>query len=80
MNGEIHQLASAMLYGRLGMAYIVQAGDGLDHNFVSLAAPDRKEALAIAIEWMSEGRTAVKIVGDGRIYTPKSLARVILND
>jgi len=62
------------------MAYIVQAWDASDHNFVSLAAPDRKEALAIAIGWMSEGRTAVKIVGDGRIYTPESLAQVIVND
>ena len=62
------------------MAYIVQAEDASDHNFVSLAVPDRKEALATAIEWMSEGRTAVKIVGDGRIYTPESLAQVILKD
>ncbi len=62
------------------MAYIVQAAGGLDDDFVSLAASDRREALAVAIEWMSEGRTDVRIVGDGRIYTPESLARVIVDD
>jgi hypothetical protein len=58
------------------MAYIVQAADASDHNFVSLTVPDRKEALAIAIE----GRTAVRIVGDGRVCTPESLAQLIVED
>jgi hypothetical protein len=61
------------------MAYIIQANDprGLGQFFT---AADRKEALAVAVTWASGGCTGIKIVGDGRIYTPEELASVIIND
>lgn len=59
------------------MAYVVQAGDA-GSDATSLTVADRKEALAVAVEWMSKGRSGVKIVGDGRIYTPEELAAAII--
>jgi hypothetical protein len=58
------------------MAYIVQADDS-GNDGISITRADRKEALAAAVQWQSEGRSGVKIIGDGRIYTPKDLARAI---
>jgi hypothetical protein len=60
------------------MSYIVQADDSVDDG-ISITRADRKEALAAAVQWQSEGRPGVKIVGDGRIYTAQELARVIID-
>ena len=60
------------------MAYIIQADDSGD-DAISLTLADRKEALAAAIQWQSEGRSGVKIIGDGRIYSPDDLARAIID-
>jgi len=40
---------------------------------------DCKEALASAIDWARQGRTNIKIVGDGRTYSPEQLAVVVIN-
>lgn len=60
------------------MAYIVQADDSGD-DAISISVADRKQALAAAVELESEGRSGVKIIGDGRIYTTKELARAIID-
>lgn len=60
------------------MAYIVQARESEDHAPISKTLVDRKGALATAVKWASQGRLNVKIIGDGRIYTAKELARVII--
>jgi hypothetical protein len=60
------------------MAYIVQAED--PDGAVSKTIADRKDALATAVNWASEGRSNVKIIGNGRIYTAMELALAIIND
>jgi hypothetical protein len=61
------------------MPYLIQAtapsGDPR-----SATAPDRQEALAIAVELASNGHTGIRILGEGRIYLPKDLALAIIND
>ena len=59
------------------MAYIVQAYDS-EGGAISISVADRKQALAAATELETEGRSGVKIIGDGRIYTAKELARAII--
>jgi hypothetical protein len=61
------------------MPYIVQADESDDHSAVSKTHADRKDALANAVRWTSEGRK-VKIIGNGRIYTTTELAHSIIND
>jgi hypothetical protein len=63
----------------IAMPYIVQAEESDDHSAVSKRHTDRKEALANAVRWTSEGRK-VKIIGNGRIYTTTELALSIIND
>jgi hypothetical protein len=63
----------------IAMPYIVQAEEADDHSAVSKRHTDRKEALANAVRWTSEGRK-VKIIGNGRIYTTTELALSIIND
>ena len=58
------------------MPYIVLADGSKDA--ISTTVSDRKQALAAAVEWASDGRSGVKIIGDGRIYTVKELARAII--
>jgi hypothetical protein len=47
------------------MPYIVQAGGSDDA--ISKTVTNRKEELAAAVKWASEGRSGIKIIGDGRI-------------
>jgi len=61
------------------MPYIVQAEESKDHNAVSKTHEDRKDALATAVQWGSEGRK-VKIIGNGRIFTAQELALAIINN
>jgi hypothetical protein len=61
------------------VAYIVQANDS-DLGGVARTVADRKLALALAVKWATDGRTGLKISGDGRIYTPAELARMIINN
>jgi hypothetical protein len=63
---------------RIRMPYILQAEDPRGDAF-SISVADPKQALATALEWESEGRSGVKIIGDGRIYTTKELARAIID-
>jgi hypothetical protein len=65
-----------MAVGRFEMAYVLQAEDS--EGAISLTVFDRKQALAAAIKWATEGRSGIKIIGDGRIYTTRELARVII--
>jgi hypothetical protein len=60
------------------MTYIVQAED--PDGAISKTIADRKDALATAVTWASEGRSNVKIIGNGRIYTLKELALAIVNE
>ena len=59
------------------MPYIVQAGG--PEGPISKTVDDPREALAVAIEWETEGRSAVKIIGEGRIYKAEELAQVIID-
>jgi hypothetical protein len=65
------------VWQELEMPYIVQGGG--PEGPISKTVDDPKEALAVAIEWASEGRSGVKIIGNGRIYTAKELAQVIID-
>jgi hypothetical protein len=60
------------------MAYIVQADDS-GNDAISITVADRKQAHATAMEWETSGRSGVRIIGDGRIYTAKELARAIID-
>jgi hypothetical protein len=60
------------------MAYIVQADDA-GNDAISITVADRKQAHATAMEWETSGRSGVRIIGDGRIYTAKELARAIID-
>lgn len=60
------------------MVYIVEA-DGTSDDEVLKTAADRREARAIAVEWACQGATNIRIIGDGRIYTPEALAAAIIN-
>lgn len=57
--------------GRFEMAYVLQAEDS--EGAISLTVFDRKQALAAAIKWATDGRSGIKIIGDGRIYTTREL-------
>ena len=59
------------------MAYIVQANVPGSDDAASISLGDRQSALAAALRWLSEGYTAVKIIGDGHIYTPDELALIV---
>jgi hypothetical protein len=48
------------------MAYIAQTEGLAEHTATSIILDDRKEALATAVKWASEGRV-VKILGNGKI-------------
>jgi hypothetical protein len=61
------------------MTYIVQTEGPHDHSAASVALEDRKEALKTAMNWVNEGRT-VRIIGNGKIYTPEQLALAIINN
>jgi hypothetical protein len=65
--------------GGIAMPYIVQAEGSEIHSAVSKKHADRKDALANAVQWGSEGRK-VKIIGNGRIYTAAELAISIINE
>ena len=56
------------------MAYIVQANVPGSDDTTSISLVDRQAALAAALRWLHEGYTGVKIIGDGRLYTPEELA------
>jgi hypothetical protein len=58
------------------MAYIVLV-DVSERDAASLTVARREEALSVAVGWLNEGRTGVKIIGDGRIYTPTEFAMTI---
>jgi hypothetical protein len=55
------------------MAFIVQT-DGNVADATSVIVTSEAEALSIAIQWLTEGRYGVKIIGDGRIYTTDEFA------
>jgi hypothetical protein len=59
------------------MAYIVQANVPDRDDAAAISLRDRQAALAAALRWLSEGYTGVKIIGDGRIYTPEQLALIV---
>ena len=61
------------------MPYIVRAEGPADRPTVSTIHEDRRDALATALLWGSEGRT-VQILGNGKIYSPEDLAAAIINN
>ena len=60
------------------MAYIVQA-DRPGSGPATLTLADREEALKTAVRWADGGCSHVRIIGDGRIYSPEELAVAIIN-
>jgi len=58
------------------VAFNVQR-DGPGNDAVSVTIDDRKEAFALAIEWLDGGRTGIKIIGDGRVYSAMEFALTI---
>jgi hypothetical protein len=60
------------------MAFNLQfAGPGDDAATVTVN--DRSEAFTIVSQWQKAGRTGIKIIGDGRIYTPEEFALTIVD-
>jgi hypothetical protein len=58
------------------MAFIVQA-NGPGDDGASVTIQDRREAYATAVRWLEEKCTGVKIIGEGRVYTPEEFALTI---
>jgi hypothetical protein len=58
------------------MAFIVQA-NGPGDDDASVTIQDRKEALATAMRWLDGKCTGVRIIGEGRVYTPEEFALTI---
>jgi hypothetical protein len=58
------------------MAFNLQR-DGPGNDAVSVTIDDRRETLEVAVRWLDAGRTGVKIIGDGRVYTPEEFALTI---
>jgi hypothetical protein len=56
------------------MPYLVQAAVPGKLDAVSISVTSREEALKIAALWQEEGRSGIRIIADGRIYTPIELA------
>ena len=46
----------------------------------SVTVSRRSEALTIVSDWLKVGRTGVKIIGDGRVYSPEEFAATVVND
>jgi hypothetical protein len=61
------------------MAYIVQANLPGD-DAATITVLTREEALKIAVGRQEDGHAGVKIIGDGRIYTPGELALMIVEN
>ncbi len=61
------------------MSYVIEAEER-SGKAASKIVNDRKEALAVAVEWNSRGHEGIRIVGDGRTYLPKELAWAIIHD
>ena len=40
----------------------------------------REQALKTGVGWQKDGHSGVKIIGDGRIYTPEELALAIVEN
>jgi hypothetical protein len=59
------------------MAYIVQPDVPARDVAASISLGDRQAALAVALQWLNEGYTGIKIIGDARIYTPEELAMIV---
>jgi hypothetical protein len=60
------------------MAFVVQA-DGPNNDGASAVVQSRKEALALAIQWIGDGHKGIKIIGDGRVYKPEEFAQTIVD-
>ena len=58
------------------MVYVLQA-DGPESFGSGAVVKTRREALAIAVKWIEEGRTGIKIIGDRRVYRPEEFALTI---
>jgi len=61
------------------MAYIVQANLPGD-DAATITVLTREEALKTAVGWQEDGHAGVKIIGDGRMYTPEEFALTIINN
>ena len=56
------------------MSYLIQAAVPGKADAVSISVTTREEALKIAALWQEEGRSGIRIIANGRIYTPIELA------
>jgi hypothetical protein len=65
---------------RLGMTYFEHGASPGKEDAVSTKVSTREEALQIAAKWREDGYSGIRIVADGRIYTPGELALIIIND
>jgi hypothetical protein len=63
----------------LTMAYIVQA-DLPGDDAATTTVVTRQEALKTAVGWQKDGHSGVRIIGDGRIYSPEEFALTIIDD
>lgn len=57
--------------------FIIQAHSNPDDAATSLTVLTRGEALATAMGWIGRGKTGVRVIGDGRIYSPEEFALTI---
>ena len=56
------------------MPYLIQAAAPGQEDAVSIRVATREEALKIAALWQAEGRSGIRIIANGRIYTASQLA------
>ena len=61
------------------MTHLVQALLPGSDQAVTVKVATREDALKIVAEWQAEGRSSIRILGDGRVYMPAELAMTIIN-
>jgi hypothetical protein len=57
------------------MAYLVQCDAPGREDAETIRRETREEAMTTATGWQNDGRTGIRIIGDGRVYTAGEFAR-----
>lgn len=61
------------------MTYVVEAEVPGRENTETIRVETREDVLKVTIRLRENGRTHVRILGDGRVYTPAEFALTIIN-
>lgn len=62
------------------MTYLVHAASPGKDDAIAIKVATREEALGIADGWQQDGRSGIRIITEGRIYTLAEFARTTFND